>query len=139
MEPCICCQYLLEELKSYFRQANAQEFHKVSTKKKLPLIFDGLIFAFHHEIWRLLTDASDDLAEDQDQYLLVRFKLQVYFAVQSDSMDKLSLFLQQDGSSYSKFPQLAPFFALPYIKDNIEHPLLVDIRKVTVLWLRVFN
>ena len=44
MEPCICCQYLLEELKSYFRQANAQEFHKVSTQKKITIDFWWLNF-----------------------------------------------------------------------------------------------
>ena len=93
-------------------------------------------FGFCRKIWTTLADAPnapDDPDEDQDQFLLVRFKLQVYFAVQSDSMDsmdKLSLFLQQDGSSYSKFPELAPFFALPYIKSNAEHPLILDIRKV---------
>ena len=93
----------------------------------------------YHKIWRSLTDASDDSDEDQDQCLLVHFKLQVYFAVQSDSMDKLSHFLQQDGSSYSKFPQLAPFFALPYIKNNVEHPLIVDIRKVLFKWLGMLD
>lgn len=69
--------------------------------------------------------------------MLVRFKLQVYFAMYeckrsktSKSMEGFADFLRENGADYAKFPELAPYFALPYIINNPDHYLVVDIRKV---------
>lgn len=77
-----------------------------------------------------------------DLELLVRFKLKVYFSVVehpsmnqekiSHRMQRLSNFLHEDGTSYSKFPELAPYFALPYITGN-DHPIVADIQTVSTI------
>lgn len=78
-----------------------------------------------------------------DLFLLVDFKLQVHFTViklttsngdkKARCIEKFSRFLQEKGSLYSKFKELAPYFAIPYITDNQGHFLLTDIQKVTIL------
>ena len=47
-------------------------------------------------------------------------------------MERLSNFLHEEGTNYAKFPELASYFALPYINGQtaISHPLLDVIRKV---------
>ena len=79
----------------------------------------------------VLMDPSLELA------LLVRFKLKIYFAVvpnhnNNRGMERLSNFLHEEGTNYAKFPELASYFALPYINGQtaISHPLLDVIRKV---------
>lgn len=78
--------------------------------------------------------------QDEELALLVRFKLHVYFAsmqfakrsedTTAKSREKFANFLMEEGPNYSQFPQLAPYFALPYIVNNPNHLLLVEIRKV---------
>ncbi len=76
-----------------------------------------------------------------DLFLLVDFKLQVYFTVfqisitngEKKARKKFSNFLQEKGSLYSKFNELAPYFAIPYI-ENQNHFLLNEILKV-IFWL----
>ena len=73
-------------------------------------------------------------------FLLVDFKLQVHFTVikltasngekKAKSIDKFARFLQEKGALYSKYKELAPYFAIPYITDNQSHFLLTDIQKV---------
>lgn len=85
-------------------------------------------------------DADDD--PNQDLFLIVDFKLMVHFTVmkllktkEPNSTEKFSRFLQERGSIYSKYKDLAQYFAIPYITDNPEHFLLLDIQKVTPLKL----
>ena len=98
-------------------------------------------FVIHLQTWESLVQASAEESIDQSLSLLVHFKLRVHFAVyhltsdadpqtKSHSMGRLTSFLQENGTKYSKFPELAPYFAIPYIRDNADHPLLADIRKV---------
>lgn len=70
--------------------------------------------------------------------LFVRFKLKVYFAVVPNngnqrSLERLSCFLREEGTSYAKFPELASYFALPYIINTempISHPIVENVRQV---------
>lgn len=88
------------------------------------------------------SEAEDD-PDITDLSLIVRFKLKVYFTIiiqkeikQKDNSkmmeerkERLARFLHEDGTRYSKFPELAPYFALPYIKES-NHPIITDIQSV---------
>lgn len=94
------------------------------------------------KLWASLVDKADNslVEHDEELALLVRFKLHVYFAnVQfternqessARCMEKFADFLKDEGASYSQFPDLAPYFALPYILNNPNHSLLLEIRQV---------
>jgi len=99
----------------------------------------------YHQVWSAVVKSEvEDDPDIMDLSLIVRFKLKVYFTIivqkemkQKDSKmtderkERLARFLHEDGTRYSKFPELAPYFALPYIKES-NHPIIADIQSVII-------
>ncbi|XP_046654771.1 lisH domain-containing protein ARMC9-like [Daphnia pulicaria] len=117
MEDYVCCRELAQQLDEHFLKGDGEKFF---------------------EVWESLVGKPEESLADPnyDLFLLVDFKLQVYFTVFQTSINnaekkarkKFSNFLQEKGSVYSKFNELAPYFAIPYI-ENQNHFLLNEILK----------
>lgn len=94
----------------------------------------------NEQVWESLVGKPEESPTDPnyDLFLLVDFKLQVYFTVlqlsikngDDEAKTKFSHFLKEKGAVYSKYKELAPYFAIPYI-ENQNHFLLNEILKVT--------
>lgn len=143
MEDYVCCRELAQQLDEYFLKGDSDRFYEVSTT-----IFSLISLISKHfmlvnldlvKLWGSLMGNPEDSSADpnQDLFLLVDFKLKVHFTVmklltsnEDNSIEKFSRFLQEKGSIFSKFKELAPYFAIPYITDNPKHFLLLDIQKV---------
>lgn len=92
------------------------------------------------QVWESLVGKPEESSTDPnyDLFLLVDFKLQVYFTVlrlstekgEHEAKNKFSHFLKEKGAICSKFKELAPYFTIPYIEHQ-NHFLIHEILKVT--------
>ena len=145
MEDYVCCRELAQQLDEHFLKGDGEKFFEVRGQ------FNFLMWRIREcvmcncwvhstQVWESLVGKPEESLADPnyDLFLLVDFKLQVYFTVFQTSINnaekkarkKFSNFLQEKGSVYSKFNELAPYFAIPYI-ENQNHFLLNEILKVT--------
>lgn len=133
---CHCCEHIVKQLELYYLSANQDEFYKV-LDQYLSINTQCLNFSrqpITRQIWKPLTSVYQ---WDQGLATIVNFKLRVYFAVARSTEDgsqetikKLSEFLHENGTRFSKLSQLAPYYVLPYIEDLADHPLITEIRTV---------
>lgn len=97
---------------------------------------------YYAQVWESLVGITEESITDPnyDFSLIVDFKLKLYFTVlqmsiangEKKAKKKFANFLQEKGSVYSRFNELTPYFAIPYI-ENQNHFLLKEILKVRKL------